>query len=104
MGSPSRPAPGRLCLNPVRATPQVGKVLAVFMADPSKEWFGREIMQLTGLNSGTLYPILERLELAGWLVSQWKPNPGRGVPRRFYELTVGAEEAAAGLVAEAALL
>ena len=33
---------------------------------------GAEVHQRCGIASGTLYPILLRLESAGWFVSQWE--------------------------------
>jgi len=47
-------------------------------------------MESTGLSSGTLYPILMRLDEAGWLESRWeKVDPARvGRPRRrLYRIT-----------------
>lgn len=35
---------------------------------------------------GTLYPVLYRLEEAGWVVPEWS-QPDRGVPRKTYRLT-----------------
>jgi DNA-binding PadR family transcriptional regulator len=57
---------------------------------------GFDILDDTGLESGTVYPILRRLEDAGCLRSRWEPAEraqleGRP-PRRYYELTgAGAE-------------
>jgi DNA-binding PadR family transcriptional regulator len=52
---------------------------------------GFDIIDATGLPSGTVYPILRRLEQAGMLTSAWEPvhlsrNEQRP-PRRYYELT-----------------
>lgn len=48
------------------------------------------------LKEGTLYPVLYRLEEAGWIVPEWQaPEPGaaqRGVPRKYYRLTRAGEE------------
>ena len=33
--------------------------------------FGFDVMQATGLTSGTVYPALERLEAGGYLKSSW---------------------------------
>jgi DNA-binding PadR family transcriptional regulator len=38
------------------------------------------------LKEGTLYPVLYRLENAGWIVSSWETQE-RGNPRKYYELT-----------------
>jgi PadR family transcriptional regulator len=54
------------------------------------------LSEVTGLGSGTVYPILERLEKAGH-VSAWKesPPPADRPPRRFYELTGAGRQLAA---------
>jgi PadR family transcriptional regulator, regulatory protein PadR len=58
--------------------------------------YGFDILDDTGLESGTVYPILRRLEDAGCVRSRWEPaeraqREGRP-PRRYYELTgAGAE-------------
>jgi PadR family transcriptional regulator, regulatory protein PadR len=57
---------------------------------------GFDILDDTGLESGTVYPILRRLEDSGCVRSRWEPaeraqREGRP-PRRYYELTgAGAE-------------
>jgi len=54
-------------------------------------------MQTTGLPSGTLYPILVRLERAGWVESRWeRTDPvADGRPnRRYYQLTAEGAVAA----------
>lgn len=73
-----------------RITASVLKVLAALLAAPSDERYGLQLMQDTGLASGTLYPILVRLERAGWVQSQWEEiDPAaEGRPsRRYYRLT-----------------
>jgi PadR family transcriptional regulator PadR len=52
---------------------------------------GFDLLEETGLESGTVYPILRRLERAGLLRSRWEAvqrarSEGRP-PRRYYELT-----------------
>jgi PadR family transcriptional regulator PadR len=81
----------------VRITATVGKVLRVFLDDVTETRYGYELMQRTGLASGTLYPILARLEAAGWLVSDLeniKPDAERRPARRFYRITAAAAEMA----------
>ena len=60
-------------------------VLAQLMQGPQ---YGYGLMQLTGLKSGTLYPILMRLTDRGFLSSEWiePQTPGRP-PRQSYRLT-----------------
>lgn len=50
--------------------------------------YGYELSQITGLKSGTLYPILMRLCDRGLLESQWQPAVQAGrPPRHVYRLT-----------------
>jgi PadR family transcriptional regulator PadR len=65
-------------------------VLRTLLSDPSKELYGVEIGQAAGLPSGTVHPILARLEGVGWLTSRWEDIDPRqeGRPaRRYYQLT-----------------
>ena len=48
-------------------TPRMAVVLKVFLGDPGQPRYGFELMKLTGMASGSLYPMLARLEAAGWL-------------------------------------
>jgi PadR family transcriptional regulator, regulatory protein PadR len=44
------------------------------------------------ITDGTLYPVLYRLERAGYVAIRWE-TPDRGVPRKYYRLTdAGREE------------
>ena len=66
------------------------KVLAILMSSLRDELSGAEIGRETKLASGTLYPILLRLEHAKWLESRWETEDPKalGRPRRrFYRLT-----------------
>ncbi len=74
----------------VRITTAVVKVLAAFIEDPATDRYGLDLIRATGLPSGTLYPILERLERAGWVGASWESiDPvAEGRPaRRYYHLT-----------------
>jgi PadR family transcriptional regulator PadR len=81
----------------LRMTSSVLKVVAALLADVDADRYGLQLMQDTGLPSGTLYPILVRLERAGWVASQWEqidPVAAGRPARRFYRLTgLGATEA-----------
>jgi PadR family transcriptional regulator PadR len=78
-------------------TVQTLAVLKVFANAPAEDHFGLEICRAAGLPGGTIYPILARLEGAGWLTSTWEqidPVAAGRRPRRFYRLTPsGAEQA-----------
>jgi len=67
------------------------KVLREFYDDePTSELSGADIMRLTGLGSGSVYPILVVLEERGALVSRWEADEPQalGRPRRrLYRLT-----------------
>jgi len=69
---------------------QTLKVLEAFLENPTVELSGADVHKRSGIASGTLYPILLRLESAGWFVSRWEAiDPAReGRPRRrLYRLT-----------------
>jgi DNA-binding PadR family transcriptional regulator len=65
--------------------------------------FGFDIMDATGLTSGTVYPTLDRLEHQGFLKSRWEDEEAahaEGRPaRRYFHLT-----AAGATTLQAALL
>jgi PadR family transcriptional regulator PadR len=51
-----------------RITVAVARVLREFLVDATRPRYGYDLMQATGYPSGKLYPILARLQHAGWLV------------------------------------
>ena len=62
--------------------------------------YGFDIMDVTGLPGGTVYPALRRLEAAGLVESEWEEGrvaqeQGRP-PRKYYGLTDAGETALAG--------
>jgi PadR family transcriptional regulator PadR len=52
-----------------------------------------------GVTDGTLYPVLYRLERAGFVAVRWD-TPERGVPRKYYRLTKSGREELARLTLE----
>jgi DNA-binding PadR family transcriptional regulator len=58
---------------------------------------GFDILDATALPSGTVYPILRRLEGAGFVRSRWEPveraRAEQRPPRRYYELTGAGADA-----------
>ena len=76
-------------------SPQTVQVLALLLESPRSWHYGYGISQHTGLRSGTLYPILARLEEMGWLDTTWEESgqPGRP-PRHTYRLTSEGAKAA----------
>ena len=79
-------------------TLQTQLVLRALLEEPSKERYGLALCELVGLPSGTIYPILARLEQLRWVESFWEDadrHVAEGRPRRrYYRLTPdGAEQA-----------
>jgi PadR family transcriptional regulator PadR len=77
-------------------TLQTQRVLAILLNEPLADHYGLEIAKKAGLASGSIYPILARLEAAGWVTSGWEDideaKEGRR-RRRYYRLTaVGKRE------------
>lgn len=73
-----------------RMTAQTLSVLAAMLEAPYDLWYGLELGKSAELASGTLYPILARLEQAGWLSSTWEdvdPSIAGRPRRRLYRLT-----------------
>jgi PadR family transcriptional regulator PadR len=78
-------------------TPKMARVLKIFLEDPIQPRYGFEIMRLTGLASGSLYPMLARLEQAGWLTKGREnidPHTEGRPPRLHYTITGAAVTAA----------
>lgn len=78
-------------------TPRMAQVIKVFLEEPSKPRYGFELMRITGLASGSLYPVLARFERQGWLVlgtEDVDPKKEGRPARRFYTITGEAEVAA----------
>ncbi len=61
--------------------------------------YGFDIMDVTGLPSGTVYPALRRLEQAGLVVSNWEDEDNarkdQRPARKYYQLTSEGREALA---------
>jgi len=72
-------------------------VLRALWAEQGRELYGIEIGDLAGLPSGTVHPILARLEGLRWVESRWEdidPKVEGRPARRYYRLTTdGAEQA-----------
>jgi PadR family transcriptional regulator PadR len=79
----------------LRRSPQTVTVLIALLRRPQSWHYGYDLLRETGLKSGTLYPILRRLEVAGWLQERWEKSsaPGRP-PRHLYRLSKAGKSAA----------
>ncbi|MEV0492285.1 LysR family transcriptional regulator [Streptomyces atratus] len=88
----------------IRITRPTLTLLHDLLTHPQEEFYGAEVIARTGLDPGTLYPQLKRLERAGWLTCRleddaaWtsRATPGRspGKRRTFYTLTTEGQCAA----------
>jgi PadR family transcriptional regulator, regulatory protein PadR len=78
-----------------RVTWAILKVFKVLLDDPTARHYGLEIGKAAGLPSGSIYPLLMRLEQAELLTSEWEdvdPKAAGRPRRRLYRLTgQGAE-------------
>jgi PadR family transcriptional regulator len=65
--------------------------------------FGFDIMDATGLTSGTVYPTLERFESLGYVTSEWESvrvaRRDKRPPRRYFDLTAAGASALAAALA-----
>lgn len=71
-------------------------VLKACLDRSSQRMYGYELMQITGLASGTLYPILMRFEDGGLLSSSWEaadPKEAGRPRRRLYRITAAGQSA-----------
>ena len=70
--------------------------------------YGFDIIDMTGVPGGTVYPALRRLEEAGFLASKWeKQSISQSEPRpqrKYYELTRAGRDALAEAVKRYRLL
>ncbi len=76
-------------------------VLERFLERPTEWRYGYELSRATGLKSGTLYPILMRLEKYTLLEAQWVTTEVGVPPRHTYRLTPNGLELARTQLAEA---
>lgn len=88
-----------------RISAQTQALLAVLLADPATRRYGLDLSKEASLPSGTIYPILARLEAAGWVESEWEvidPVAEGRRPRRYYTLTAEGELVARSSLQETA--
>jgi PadR family transcriptional regulator, regulatory protein PadR len=79
-----------------------GATIAVLTAlvEHGEPCWGLAVIKASGRPAGSVYPILERLESAGWISSTWEADTSRSGPRRrYYELTDDGAVAARSAIA-----
>jgi DNA-binding PadR family transcriptional regulator len=72
----------------IRITEATLDVLDVLVGGDD-ELYGLRIAKAAGRPTGSVFPILARLEQSGWVVSEWESTAAaeRGPRRRFYRLS-----------------
>jgi DNA-binding PadR family transcriptional regulator len=81
----------------IRITTTVATVLREFLDNPTEPHYGFEMMRSCAISSGSLYPILARLEKVGWIASRLEdidPKVEGRRARRYYTMTPHGEFAA----------
>ncbi len=89
-----------LGMKPLRLSPETLRVLERFVERPADWRYGYELSRETGLKSGTLYPILMRLEKHGLLKARWVTTEDGVPPRHTYRLTPNGLEFARSALLE----
>lgn len=76
-------------------SPHARSVLAVLLNAGSRWSHGYELARLADVKSGTLYPLLIRLEAQGYLEAEWQqPAEAGRPPRHAYRLTASGVQLA----------
>src|ERR1700684_826896 len=79
----------------MKMTAPLERVLRAFLTDPADPRYGYDLMKAAGLKSGTLYPLLGRLEEEKLVTSAWEtPQQAGQRPRKYYRLTAEGAEVA----------
>jgi PadR family transcriptional regulator, regulatory protein PadR len=85
-----------------RALSPAARKIFAFLAGNGQAWsHGYELCRQAKVKSGTLYPLLIRLEAQGYLEAEWQPptEPGRP-PRHAYRLTEAGHRLASEVAAQ----
>jgi PadR family transcriptional regulator, regulatory protein PadR len=82
-----------------RVTDATLDVLEILL-DGGDDLYGLKIAKATGRPTGSVFPILARLEGCGWVTSEWETSDpsARGPRRRFYRLSPDGAELAVDLL------
>jgi PadR family transcriptional regulator PadR len=75
----------------------LAKIMAVYKEYPNGEFTGSEVMEMTGMRSGSVYPGLARLVTRKWVKARWEiidPKETTRPQRRLYRATKGGHRVA----------
>ena len=90
----------------LKLTHRALKLLHLLLQNVQKEYAGVELIGLTGIPSGRLYPLLLTFEERGLLQGRWEeldPRAAGRPRRRYYRLTAAGVELAQQVLGELAL-
>jgi len=77
----------------IRFSRQTLTILDALLARPSHWHYGYAISRQSSIPSGTLHPILMRLDELGWLETKWEDAVPQGrPPRHLYRLSGNGRE------------
>lgn len=78
-----------------RALSPAARTVLALMAGEGGWHHGYDLCRAAGIKSGTLYPLLIRLERQGYLESEWQASESGGAPpRHAYRLTAAGRKLA----------
>lgn len=77
-------------LQPLLVEMKRGTMTMIVLTQLQKQQYGYSLLadleeKNAGIEAGTLYPLLRRLEKQGLLISEWDTSEGR--PRKYYQLS-----------------
>ncbi|WP_327732917.1 PadR family transcriptional regulator [Streptomyces nojiriensis] len=87
----------------IKMTAATMRVLRTLLEEPTAPHYGRQLMEATKLQSGSLYPILARLEREGVIAGEQEdidPKEAGRPARRYYKITGEGARAARQALAE----
>jgi PadR family transcriptional regulator PadR len=89
----------------VRRTYALIAVAVALMSDAGGRHWGYDLSRRSGIRSGVMYPVLQRMLDEGWLADGWEEQAPAGrrkrASRRYYELTAEGWAALGALIADA---
>jgi PadR family transcriptional regulator, regulatory protein PadR len=74
----------------MRRTYALIQVVLALLEDPASRQWGYDLAKRSGVRSGVLYPILQRMLDDAWLTDGWEDPAdidGKRPPRRYYQIT-----------------
>jgi DNA-binding PadR family transcriptional regulator len=86
---------------PALSSEPTRRLLQALLSDLDGWRYGYDLSKETALKSGTLYPLLIRLEARGLLETRWEQAEAGRPPRHMYRLTPNGADAARALLREA---